>query len=107
MATQIRIEFANIYRDDTAYPTMRSMVPTEAINMSVGPTATAANDRPEVPAGYDFALITALNGDVIVAPPGDDPTATQTSGKLLRTGIEEEIPVREGQLLSFIELAAV
>jgi len=105
MATTVRIEFAVMNKRGTAYENMLSGVPVSATSLSVTGTATAGGSRPVVPAGVNYAIIIPLDGNVIVAPPGADPTATQTDGKLCLEGQETVIYVKPGQLLSLIELA--
>lgn len=46
-----------------------------------------------------------MDGNVIAAW-GEDPTAVQTNGMLVMQGAVELVPVSEGNLLSFVELAA-
>lgn len=71
--------------------------------VAVSGTATGGEDRPVCPTGFTHALVKVTGGDVL-ATWGDDPTADATGFPIL-DGEKEALPVRPGELLSFIELA--
>lgn len=102
MATKVRIEFGNLYKAGMANPNMFSGSPVAAVAINV--TGTASSAGTTVPANVSYALITAIDGNVI-ALPGANPTAIQTTGKLCLMGVETPIEVVPGQLISLIELA--
>lgn len=89
-------------------PILRRVTSTLAL-IDVAETATAAEDRPEVPSPADnlsqlYARVTALEGNIMVAW-GDDPTASETEGLLILANSVEVIPVRPGEKLSFIAVS--
>lgn len=82
--------------------TMQPSVLGDRLELDVTGTATAGGSRPALPVSMTHAIVIPLSGEVL-AQAGSDATATQASRFLPLLGFEYVIPMKPGELLSFIQ----
>lgn len=102
----MRVEFIKLGTGelyDKAGPNIINGLVGTPQSVSVTISATAPASRPVVPAGTEYARLTALDANII-ASWGVDPTAAIGEGLLVLSGQVEVMKVADADLLSFIEV---